>query len=232
MRHLVTFAVVSGLVLQYGHPGVSAQQPSENLGRKLFDDLSILPADGEQDRPSQGKTPLPTRRWPDALGEDVGVPESSKLYRVELGMRTASALIKDQESFGQTEQIQEQVVVDLTSVIEQLEKSQCAACQQSGSQSSQKAAVQKQSQSAAPSEAAASATQGRSPAPDSASRLGTAGSTLTNPGDVRELIKRAWGHLPPRTREELLQAPADKFLPKYELEIEAYFRRLAEPNDS
>jgi hypothetical protein len=45
---------------------------------------------------------------------------------------------------------------------------------------------------------------------------------------MQELLKDLWGHLPERVREQLLQAPTDEFLPKYQLEIEKYFRRLAE----
>ena len=33
---------------------------------------------------------------------------------------------------------------------------------------------------------------------------------------------------PERVREQMLQSHDDEFLPKYELEIEQYFRRLAE----
>jgi hypothetical protein len=37
-----------------------------------------------------------------------------------------------------------------------------------------------------------------------------------------------WGHLPERQREQMLQSFSDEFLPKYELEIEQYYRRLSE----
>jgi hypothetical protein len=46
--------------------------------------------------------------------------------------------------------------------------------------------------------------------------------------DVNELAKGLWGHLPERSRDEMLQSFSDEFLPKYELEIEAYYRRLSE----
>ena len=46
--------------------------------------------------------------------------------------------------------------------------------------------------------------------------------------DWQQLLKDLWGHLPERVREQLIQAPTDEFLPKYKLEIEKYFRRLAE----
>ncbi len=45
---------------------------------------------------------------------------------------------------------------------------------------------------------------------------------------MRELIKGLWGELPAHQREQMLQLPIEEFLPKYELLIEKYFRRLSE----
>ena len=49
---------------------------------------------------------------------------------------------------------------------------------------------------------------------------------------MRELIKGLWGELPAHQREQMLQLPIEEFLPKYELLIEKYFRRLSEGNDA
>jgi len=37
-----------------------------------------------------------------------------------------------------------------------------------------------------------------------------------------------WGQLPAKAREQMMQSPPEKFLPKYELLTEKYFKRLAE----
>ena len=42
------------------------------------------------------------------------------------------------------------------------------------------------------------------------------------------MMKDVWGQLPERAREQMLQSPPEKFLPKYELLIEKYYQRLAE----
>ena len=39
------------------------------------------------------------------------------------------------------------------------------------------------------------------------------------------LVKELWGHLPERSREQMLQSFSDEFLPKYEREIEQYYQR-------
>jgi hypothetical protein len=47
-----------------------------------------------------------------------------------------------------------------------------------------------------------------------------------------ELLKKLWGHLPLRSREQMLQSFSPEFLPMYELELEKYYRRLAEEQDA
>ncbi len=42
------------------------------------------------------------------------------------------------------------------------------------------------------------------------------------------MLKEAWGQLPPHAREQMLQSPPEQFLPKYELLIEKYYKRLAD----
>jgi hypothetical protein len=54
------------------------------------------------------------------------------------------------------------------------------------------------------------------------------GDARTELADRTELIKQLWGHLPEREREQMLQSFSGEFLPKYELELEKYYRKLAE----
>ena len=46
--------------------------------------------------------------------------------------------------------------------------------------------------------------------------------------EARATMKRLWGGLPERARLQMLQGPVEEFPPKYEEQIEQYFRRLAE----
>ncbi len=66
------------------------------------------------------------------------------------------------------------------------------------------------------------------PARESVERNGRTNGQPADLPAVRELAKRLWGELPDREREQLLQTPIEKLLPKYETMIEQYFRRLAE----
>jgi hypothetical protein len=47
-------------------------------------------------------------------------------------------------------------------------------------------------------------------------------------GDVQSAMRRVWGHLPDKVREEMQASLGEQFLPKYERVIEEYYRRLAE----
>ncbi|UCC32629.1 MAG: hypothetical protein JSU86_10165 [Phycisphaerales bacterium] len=49
-------------------------------------------------------------------------------------------------------------------------------------------------------------------------------------GDLREL-RRAWGHLPMREREEIIQGITESFLERYREWIERYYRALQETED-
>jgi hypothetical protein len=48
---------------------------------------------------------------------------------------------------------------------------------------------------------------------------------------MQELLKDVWGHLPDRLKEQMLQSPVDEFLPKYEFEIEEYFKALVKQQE-
>lgn len=46
--------------------------------------------------------------------------------------------------------------------------------------------------------------------------------------EVQAAMKQLWGELPEHVRQQMLELPVEQFPPKYEQQIEAYFRRLAE----
>ena len=42
------------------------------------------------------------------------------------------------------------------------------------------------------------------------------------------MLRRVWGHLPEKAREQMQNSIDEEFLPKYEKLIEQYYQRLAE----
>jgi hypothetical protein len=80
--------------------------------------------------------------------------------------------------------------------------------------------------------AAASGTQSGTPgagtAPSRPAAEGKPHAPRPDPSLAAQVRLQRWGELPEHARQQMLQLPADEFLPQYEDLIEQYFRRLAE----
>jgi len=206
----------------------AAEVGSESLGDSLLEGLDpqpFAPPPGEATpaRPDFQKRILPSVT-DDRLGEDLGQPSSGgSLAAVERKMGLAADLLREAKESGRASDVQQEVVNDLDALIEQLAKQCGGACQSSGEPkpASQRSQASQPKPAGTPSRSASSAR-------DSVSQLRPGNPGAVNLADRKELLKDLWGHLPPQVREQLLQSYSDEFLPQYELEIEKYFRRLAE----
>lgn len=164
-------------------------------------------------------------------GEDVGQQQPSPLTPIAQRMQSAAQLISvDGNGAEQPAPVQKQVVADLDKLIAQMEK-EC----QGGGECKPKPEKEKQASkrskpkpgkgskpgkpSSKPSQAAAK---------DSTTRMGSAPVANANGQSPEDLMKAAWGHLPARLREQMVQSSSDEFLPEYQEELEKYFQRLAE----
>ena len=237
--------------------GVSAafaaeSQPSdargiESLGRELLDGLSpdTLRSPRNGSEPTQLGSEndngghFAPRSSPHAprfndLGEDIGQPSDPlALARIRGDMQQAKSLLGATNSGGATDTlqqvgaVQQQVVDQLDTLIAQLSK-QCQGGQCKPSDSPPKPSQRSQ---AKPGNSGSAAGRGQTAARDSTDRLDRATAQKVEKGDIDAMVKDLWGHLPERSREQMLQSFSDEFLPKYELEIEQYYRRLSEENE-
>ena len=142
-------------------------------------------------------------------------------------MREAGTRIGQADAGAATQQIQRQIVADLDRLIEQARK-KAGQCSPSAGQPPPGAP---RSSVSPPSSKPGAAGQkpGNRPAASTAKRPSGGGRTAkADAAETRAVIKRLWGMLPQHEREQMLQLPAEDFPPKYELQIEDYFRRLAE----
>jgi hypothetical protein len=202
----------------------------ESLGGRLLDDL---PPDAGPAQPAP-RTQA-TKEIEDSLkasttlhGLGAGAnPALQSLARVQSGMQQAQSLIdqpgarSEPGSARLATPVQQAVLSDLDKLIADLSK-QCQCCngQCSGGQcnSPPKPGQKKSGKTGS----------GRTAARDSTDRLDSTTAKPVDKGEVKETVKALWGHLPERSREQMLQSFSDEFLPKYELEIEQYYRRLSE----
>jgi hypothetical protein len=204
---------------------------SESLGSQLLEDLptTVVP---NKPPPQTDKTSPPSMEPIDDAGEDIGGPSGPLLMsRVRSGMRRAEMLLGRSAAEANTTPLQQageaqkRVVAQLDELIAEL----CKQCQGGQGQSTDNPPPQPSRRSAAkPSQPSRTATTSKAPAHDSSDPLNRAGAEAVDKGDVDELVKHLWGHLPERSREQVLQSFSDEFLPKYETEIEQYYRRLSE----
>jgi hypothetical protein len=242
MKTLVAFSswlfIAGAVVGQALPPGADPPaNGSESLGDQLLEDLpAAVPPAKPQSReyPDSRSSKTPPRPIPpmDNSGEDIGGPSGPLLLvRVRNDMRQAETLLghpatmAGNNAFHEVGTVQKRVVAQLDELIAELSKQ----CQGGQGQSNNNPSPQPSQRSEAkPSQPSRTASPGKSPARDSSDPLNRADAQTVDKGEVDELVKHLWGHLPERSREQVLQSFSDEFLPKYELEIEQYYRRLSE----
>ncbi|MGL4511977.1 MAG: hypothetical protein ACRCT8_02725 [Lacipirellulaceae bacterium] len=227
-------------------PAAAAKPAADNLGDGLLEGLDGAafapapnptkgPAKGPDAQPAAADKPLVDLGEVEAqmnraagaapAGEDVG---ESPLLSVVRTMEKAESMIAD-ESNAVPEQ--RKAVAELDKLIAQMEK-QCQGGGKSGKPSSKKSPQKSQRSGAKPGKGSKPAGLAEG-APSSGAKTSSTqvrAQKATDPSGKApaDLVKAAWGHLPARVRERMLQGSADEFLPEYRDELEAYYKRLAE----
>jgi len=150
------------------------------------------------------------------------------LTRVGNKMRRVERLIAEGDISQETRSRQQEIVRQLDTLIEQIKRNKKSSAQSQASPGgSRRTSVgQPNRPSQQPGEQTA-----RKPARDSTDRIGQEAEQEVDQAAIQAMMKRIWGRLPQRQREEMIQLSADQFLPKYATEIEKYFRRLAEEDE-
>lgn len=246
---IVALAIALGISASSLLAAPAKQVPAglEDLGDQLLGDL-LLPTEPKGAAKEGSKTappllpgvdqlrdklvPAPSYQQPE--GSDLGEQRESPLVRISERMDRAKHLIASQDLSGQTREVQEAIVSDLDKLIEQLNQ-QCKNCNNPGQ--SQKPSQSQQTKASQPKPGSKPQQQSAQACPATAaqeSQASAGGAVQSNPGELsdQELVKKLWGQLPQRMREQLLQSSADEFLPKYRAELEEYFRKLSEEERS
>ena len=242
MRFYLAVFVATMLAVE-SHAATSGQSTPprgvESLGGRLLDDLS--PDAGQPTAPPRpAEKSNATREIEDSLmastpihGFGAGANSASQpLARVEHSMQHAQTLLAQPAANRKagTNQlagpVQQEILSDLDKLIADLSK-QCQCCngQCQGGQCNQ---PPKPGEKPKSGKSGVAAGRGHKAARDSTDRLDSSTAKPVDKGEVNEMVKALWGHLPERSREQMRQSFSDEFLPKYELEIEQYYRRLSE----
>ncbi len=181
--------------------------PPKSLDAQLLEDLDdeLLKGLPAPSKPSAGEK---------RAGQVAESASDNPLAQIAERMRTAQQRIAGRDTSADTQQLQRQIQDDLAALIEQAKK-QCAACNKPGSGQGQQAGE-----------------GGGNPVPaaprDSTDRIEQGQQETVETADVQEVLRRFWGHLPDKVREQMQASLSEQFLPKYQRLIEDYYQRLAE----
>lgn len=219
-------------------PALGQTKPSGSVDDELMKELGGNPVD-ELDRELRGsqpeKPPTPAKPAPGReeldkrlqreLGDAAISEDEDPRLRIARRMHAAGQRLGRDDSGSGTQQIQGEIVADLDKLIAQAKKScQSGECQNPSTQASVRTAVNQPKAGETKPGSKTGRTAGQAPS----QRTSSSPSRHVDPEQINELIKKSWGLLPQRLREQVQQPLGEEFLPKYETLIEDYFRRLSE----
>ena len=164
----------------------------------------------------------PREKKPDALssadeeGEDIG-EESPRVrfLRMARQMTQVGERLSREDTSAATQALQDRILGELEGMIG-------SAGSSSGQSAAQQTPGQLEDKSAATNQPSSDKPKSTGEGSESGNDTGTTGAAA-----ARQYTKDIWGELPLQTREQLLNALPEKFLPMYETMIEQYYRRLS-----
>jgi hypothetical protein len=227
MSNRVVLGLAAGLAFALAASLAVAQAPrdaekkpskSQSLDKQLLDDLDreLL-----QDLPSGTKTtgPAPLQRGQEKTSPNAefGAAGDSQnpLANIAQRMRSVESRIARHDTSGVTQHEQEQIVNQLDALLEQ--------ARQGGGK-------KKEGDKGNGSAQAGTGTGNTAAGPprDSTNRIERGTKEQAETADVKDVLRRIWGHLPDKLRDEMQASLSEQFLPKYERLIEEYYKRLSE----
>ena len=215
--------------------GTSKQISSDKKSRpgdfeeELFKGLDKLPALPESpgrpqpkpDKADRGPAIDRQRQRRLTQGEDLGEQAIDSWSQIGDSMRNVEGRIAAGDLGKETQQLQKIIAQDLAKLTKQLR-------QQSSNSSFQPGTGAASSSSSQNPDSQPDSTK---PATDSTARIGQDSGTQAESEEAEMLMDRLWGQLPARIQTQLRGAAVDEFLPKYQLLLEQFYRRLGEQED-
>jgi hypothetical protein len=191
----------------------------EDLGGDPVKDLDPKPPEKRPDKPAKTE---PAKTPPSLPASDDGNP----VLAIARRMRDVESRIARADCGDGTQRTQREILAELDELIKLARKS-CGQCKPGEKKPCNGVSERK------PVAQPCNKPGGGKPGGPNQGQIGRADvkSPDTRRADVEQtktLMKRLWGELPQRDREQMLQTPPEEFLPEYELLIEDYFRRLSE----
>lgn len=196
----------------------------DDLDRELFGPPESKPKEPAQTKPGQAEDL--EKEIAKQLGRAAVSGDENPVLEIARQMQRVEGLLREAESGPSTQELQQKIVADLDSLLEQAKKN-CAGGQcNSPSEAKKPGAKKKPSGSPKPSNKPTATGAKTSPKSDP-NAPPPPNSAEQDAADRAALLEQIWGELPESQRKQMQQLPTDeRFLPKYELQIEQYYRRL------
>lgn len=240
---VVAFFAIMAAASVFVSPAASAEGgagPSEkrSLDQRLLDDLGSDPLDPAGRRelfsepmPKQGVGRLSPEGAEDPLDqlrrelrEAAEGDQANPLLDIARRMKTVQQLVARTQSGTETQEMQTGIVTTLEELIA-LAKKKCGQCKPSDKPPQKVTSSKPPPKPGKPKPKPGN--PDAKPSRDSKATPGKAMARRPDMGQMQSLVKKIWGELPDTTRQQMLEPMVEEFLPKYELLIEEYFRRLA-----
>lgn len=245
-RTVAYFSILTAALAAGAAPPADDSTDAQLLEKLLGEDAAPAASDTPDAR-AKDKAPANEKQSADAEPAAPGAGiDPSVLEDISMNLREAQRLLAEKQTGKPTQAAQQKAIDDLNRLIEavkqQANQSKSSGRQQSSSRDSTK---QEKPQDASTAERRASSEpSGGEPsgaplrnrngkAEESSDRLPESRPAGNRIGERRAgLVREAWGHLPQRLREQLLNAGSDRTLPQYDSMIRSYFESLATPDGS
>ena len=202
-------------------PSTTAERPGDQMVRDLLQELRQADTAQRDSAKKQTDETIDTR---------PATAQGNPLVDIARQMRAVEQRIEKTDSGSTTQKTQQEIVEQLERLIEQAKKSCCGGGKPGQKQCQGGTCERKKvAQSKKPSKSK-STSKGTSPnqSTGNAAVEKPASPNSTDMQEMQALLKRLWGELPERDREQMLQYPVEQFLPEYEQMIEEYYKRLSE----
>jgi hypothetical protein len=208
----LVMAALAPLAAQSPPAGQKPPVKSRSLDQQLLDDLDRdllqgLPG-GSKPKPA---APMKAPGEADASAADSQNPLANLAER----MRTVERRIARRDTSTATQEEQVQILKDIAALLADSRNGQSSKGQGGKGTGAAQAGTGTGNTAAGPPR-------------DSTNRIERGTKEETETTDVKDVLRRIWGHLPEKLRDEMQASLSEQFLPKYERMIEEYYKRLAE----
>ena len=200
------------------NPAALQADDTRSLDEQLLDEFDSDPIEDPADPSTEDAA---NGSKPEATESDAENP----LLDVARRMREVEDRIGRADVGPQTRDLQKSIVADLDRMLQQARK----ACKQGKPGKNQPQGTTNRKPIGSPGVKPAGGNKPNDkPAVESSQRPKGNGETRhADAEEMGDVLKKLWGELPKRQREQMSQWQLEEFLPKYELLIEEYFRRLS-----